>query len=191
MSVSILVAIAALVAQSQFAHASEPSVIGPTQVQEPAVPPQPKCQGLAGVWLGYADGPDYQGPMILHVGRTTREGRPPDPHNRASLPDDFTAHGLAAAMDAPAAKAFKMPLNGVLREGQRVTFALPGRGWQYAGTLSADGSTISGSWTGMGGLYSFDRRGFSLTRWKQGDPSVPTEFKCMSRAVSSAATQLN
>lgn len=171
MLVRTLIGVVALVAQSGLANALERT--------------PPKCEALAGVWQGYASGPDYQGLLLLHVGRTVRKGWPPNtpnPHNGASLPDDYAAHGLAAALDAPAQHAFKLPLNGVLREDQRVEFALPGRGWRYVGTLSADGSTISGDWTGMGGLYAFGPRGFSLTRWKPGDPSVPTEFKCVAPA---------
>src|SRR5580704_12719110 len=108
-----LIGVVALMALSDLANASERT--------------PPKCEALSGVWQGYANGPDYQGPHFLHVGQTVRKGWPPNPHNVASLRDDYEARGLVAALDAPAQHAFKVPLNGVLREGQRVAFAIPGR----------------------------------------------------------------
>jgi hypothetical protein len=167
MPMRILVAIAVLAAQTQLARASGPIAIGSAQVQDQVARAPPKCEGLVGVWRGHANGPDYQGPLILHVAYAKGE--------------------LSGVMDAPARSAewpWKLRLLGFRRHGQRIEFTLPDMsGWYYAGTLSADGSTIRGSWLGVGGLDGFGPRGDSLGSWKPGDPGVPTEFRCVASAM--------
>jgi beta-lactamase regulating signal transducer with metallopeptidase domain len=153
----------ALVAQSQLASASAPIAIGPAEAPEPVLPPLPKCHDLAGVWRGQANGPDYQGPMILRVAYAKGE--------------------LAGVLNAPAESPFPQRLLGFRRHGQQIEFTLATMsGWYYAGRLNADGSTITGYWTVVGGLDAFDSRGFNIGHSAPGSASVPTEFKCSATA---------
>jgi hypothetical protein len=130
-----LMIVGALLAQTQFANAG---------------PIAPKCDGLVGTWRGFAFGAGFQGVVVLHVA--------------AQANGAFTA-----TMDLPTVGSENhdaTPLHGFHRDGQQVEFSFRGRrmnpefaDWSYAGTLSADGSTIRGQWSQLG-------------------VRVPTDFQC-------------
>jgi hypothetical protein len=135
MSMRTLMIAVALLAQSQLANAG---------------PIAPKCNGLVGTWRGFAFGPSFQGVLVLRV----------------------SAHAngaLTATMDMPTAgneNHDDTPLEGFRRDGQQVEFRYRRlrmnpdfANWSYAGTLSADGSTIRGVWSQLG-------------------VRVPTDFEC-------------
>ena len=110
----------------------------------------PRCDGVVGTWQGFAFGPSFQGVFVLHVGADANGA-------------------LNATMDRPTIGSEDhdaTPLEGFRRDGQQVEFRYrrqrlnPDAGdWSYAGTLTADGSTIKGAWSQLG-------------------VRVPTDFQC-------------
>jgi beta-lactamase regulating signal transducer with metallopeptidase domain len=185
--------VVAPVVQSQLAATSEPVVIGPKEAQEPAVPPLSKCQGLAGEWRGSADGPDYDRPLTLHVADVNgalaatldapslsafhlalegvrRDGQQIEFAVR-SLQDDFTPK--PNQIGPPVPRRTLQWDNGKHRWGLSPNLE---NDWRYVGTLSADGSTIRGSWTWV------EPGVFRGGQWPLDDLHVATEFRCMAAA---------
>jgi uncharacterized protein len=60
------------------------------------------------------------------------------------------ARGTAANLDSPDQLAYGMPLRNLTHDGQAVAFDLPAAKAHYAGTLSADGGKLAGTWTQPG-----------------------------------------
>jgi len=125
------------------------ALLAQTQVAN-AAPIAPKCDGLVGTWRGFAFGPSFQGVLVLHVGAQANGA-------------------LTATLDMPTVgneNHDATSLEGFRRDGQQVEFRYRRlhmnpdfADWSYAGTLSADGSTIKGVWSQLG-------------------VRVPTDFKC-------------
>jgi hypothetical protein len=84
-------------------------------------------RGLDGTWQGEVADQLGRRPLILHVS-TDAKG------------------ALGATLDSPGRNAFGLPVFGFRLRGNMVEFELPAVDDTYAGTLSADGSTISGRW---------------------------------------------
>ena len=115
-----------------------------------AAPAAPRCDDLVGTWQGFAFGPTFQGVLVLHIGAQANGA-------------------LSASMDMPTIGSENhddTPLQGFRRDGQQIEFRYrrqrlnpEAADWSYAGTLSADGSTIKGVWSQLGAR-------------------VPTDFKC-------------
>ncbi len=59
-----------------------------------------------------------------------------------------TAQGTAVLLDSPDQMANGLPVQDFKRDGQKVGFKLNVTGASYEGTLSADGATIAGTWSG-------------------------------------------
>ena len=142
------------VMQTELASAFEPIATGPMPVRdtiETAAPIAPRCDGLAGTWRGFAFGPSFQGVIVLHVSA-------------------YANGALSATLAMPTLGSEDYgdtPLQGFRRDGQQVEFRYRRvrlnpefANWSYAGTLSADGSTIKGVFSQLG-------------------VRVPTDFECM------------
>ncbi len=87
--------------------------------------------GLDGTWEGALDDQATDRGLVLHI--------------------SSDATGTSATLDSPDRPAFGLPIQRLRRDGQHVEFTLPATGSRYAGTLSADGLTLSGAWARAGG----------------------------------------
>jgi len=58
--------------------------------------------------------------------------------------------GLAATMDVPAQNASGVPMTSIARNGSSLQFELRQAGASFAGTLSGDVSSITGTWAQLG-----------------------------------------
>ncbi|MGA2371091.1 MAG: serine hydrolase domain-containing protein [Candidatus Korobacteraceae bacterium] len=88
----------------------------------------PTAQNLAGDWRGTLGTGAESLPLVLHL-TTAPDGK------------------LNAALDSPAQGGYGIPGNNVQITGSNFSFEVPSVHGSYTGTLSADGKTISGSWT--------------------------------------------
>lgn len=94
-------------------------------------PPKPaKPSDIDGDWLGTLDTGMGKLRLVLHITNT--------------------ADGLTATMDSLDQGANGMPVNSITRTGAELKFEMKSIGGSYDGTIGADLSTISGTWTQMG-----------------------------------------
>lgn len=91
------------------------------------LPPNPVVAGLDGDWEGAVVGPAARLRLVVHV----RTGR----------------FGTTALMDSPDQLAYGIVLEGLAREGGKVSFQQSAIRGSYTGVLSADGKTITGEWS--------------------------------------------
>jgi pimeloyl-ACP methyl ester carboxylesterase len=98
----------------------------PVTLAKGRLEPNPVVAGLDGDWEGAIVGPAARLRIVVHV----RTGR----------------FGTTALMDSPDQLAYGIPLEGLAREGDRVSFQQAAIHGSYAGVLSADGKTIIGEW---------------------------------------------
>jgi pimeloyl-ACP methyl ester carboxylesterase len=94
------------------------------------VPPNPVIADLDGRW---------EGVMVL-----------PTANLRFVLRVKTAAYGTTAMLDVPDQLTYGLVIGDLKRDGQKVTFSQKSTGSTYAGTLSADGKSIDGSWTQRG-----------------------------------------
>jgi len=94
----------------------------------PALAQAPTAQSLAGDWRGTLGAGAASLPLVLHL-RTAPDGK------------------LNAALDSPAQGGYGIPGNNVQISGSNVSFEVPSVHGSYTGAVSADGKTISGTWT--------------------------------------------
>ncbi len=99
----------------------------PLSLSQGTFPPPPVVDGLDGSW-------DTQ---LTGAAGTIRLG--------FNIVTD--AHGTHGTMDSPDQSAWGLPLNAVSRDGGAVTLALKAANVVIAGNLSADGKTITGTFT--------------------------------------------
>ncbi|HMI19340.1 MAG TPA: alpha/beta hydrolase [Sphingomonas sp.] len=90
-------------------------------------PARPVVAGLDGTWSGTITRNAATLRLILHI-RTTPQG-------------------TIILLDSPDQMANGVPVQGLTREGQKVSFKLAVNGASYAGLLSADAMHIAGIWT--------------------------------------------
>ena len=100
----------------------------PLTLKRGLFPPDPVVEGLDGDWRGTLSPPDSQSlPLVIHV-KTYRDG------TRAHV-DIIEEYGP------------RIPVSSIARDGQRIVFQIKALQGGYKGELSADGKTITGSWT--------------------------------------------
>ncbi len=104
-----------------------------------AAPAAPSAQSVAGEWDGSLGG---QIPLVLHVHA------------------DSTG-ALTATMDSPSQGANDLPGANVKLAGSTLTLDIPVVHGNYSGTVSADGKTLSGTWTQNGNSMPLE---FQLTK---------------------------
>ena len=90
-------------------------------------PARPMVAGLDGTWSGTITRNTATLRLILHI--------------------KTTAQGTLILLDSPDQMANGVPVQGLTRDGQKVSFKLAVNGASYAGTLSADSTHIAGIWT--------------------------------------------
>jgi len=93
-----------------------------------AVAQAPIAQNLAGDWRGTLGAGATSLPLVLHL---------------TAAPDGK----LSATLDSPSQGGFGIPGNNVQVSGSNFSFEVPSVHGSYTGTLSADGKTITGTWT--------------------------------------------
>jgi dienelactone hydrolase len=91
---------------------------------------RPTIAGLDGIWEG----------------SVTRNGTP----LRLILRVITTAGGTVAALDSPDMLAMGLPVAGLAREGETVTFAVPAGASRYRGILAPGGARMTGTWSRAG-----------------------------------------
>lgn len=107
---------------------------------------------IAGVWLG-----------SLHAGAQTL---------RIQLHLKVVGKGaLTCALDSIDQKAFDIPCGNVLVNGSGVSFDVPTVGGKWAGQISSDGKTLSGTWTQGGVLpLTMERQAMAIEAPKSAAP---------------------
>jgi len=88
------------------------------------------ASGASGIWLGTLDAGGTKLRIQLRLGN----------------------NGQECALDSIDQKAFGIPCNNVQLTGDALTLDVPAVNGKFAGTLSADGQTITGTWTQGGAL---------------------------------------
>jgi serine-type D-Ala-D-Ala carboxypeptidase/endopeptidase len=112
---------------------------------------------IAGIWLG-----------SLHAGGQTLRIQL---HLQAAGTGPFTC-----ALDSIDQKGFGIPCNNVQIKGDAVSFDVPAVSGKWAGQLSADGKTLSGTWTQGGALpLVLERQTTAIEAPKSAlpDPAMP------------------
>jgi uncharacterized protein len=99
----------------------------PLMLRRGLPPPRPSIVGLDGVWQGVVtrNGVDLR--LVLRVATGDR--------------------GTGATFDSPDLGVAGLPVAGLSRSGQTVGFAVPASGARFAGTLSEDGTRVTGTWS--------------------------------------------
>jgi pimeloyl-ACP methyl ester carboxylesterase len=93
-------------------------------------PAKPVIEGLDGRWEGSIAVNGAQLRLVLRIATGER--------------------GTNASLDSPDQLARGIPVTGLARQGSSVSYDVPVVKGHYAGTLSADGATIEGTWTQPG-----------------------------------------
>ncbi|MBO0748828.1 MAG: hypothetical protein J2O44_00145, partial [Porphyrobacter sp.] len=93
-------------------------------------PPRPTVKGLDGRWEGAIAVNGVNLRLVVRIATGER--------------------GTAANLDSPDQLAYGIPMSNLTHDGQAVSYDVPAVKAHYAGTLSADGSRIEGSWTQPG-----------------------------------------
>ncbi len=88
----------------------------------------PTPQSMAGDWMGTLGSGTTSLPLVLHL-QSAADGK------------------LNAALDSPSQGGYGIPGSNVQISGSNFSFEVPSVHGSYSGTLSADGKTISGTWT--------------------------------------------
>ncbi|MFL5296969.1 MAG: alpha/beta hydrolase family protein [Phenylobacterium sp.] len=100
----------------------------PVTFETGKLPPRPVIAGLDGVWSGAVmSGAGTKLRILLRI------------HTSAS--------GTIVLMDVPDQLAAGIPIPTLARDGQKVTFDLKAARASYEGQLSADGKSLTGTWT--------------------------------------------
>ena len=94
----------------------------------PAVAQTPTSQNLAGDWRGTLGAGATSLPLVLHL-TAASDGK------------------LSATLDSPSQGGYGIPGSNVQISGSNFSFEVPSVHGSYTGTVSADGKTISGTWT--------------------------------------------
>jgi hypothetical protein len=95
-------------------------------------PPEPRIDGLDGIWDGMLTSPGGQLRIVLHV----RTG----------------ARGTSAWIDSPDQHAGGLDVTALKRDGADFSFAMPVLKAEFAGKVGADGQSIPGIFTQAGAL---------------------------------------
>jgi CubicO group peptidase (beta-lactamase class C family) len=135
-----------------FLLAFLPAQAQPQEAAKPAVP-----SAVAGTWLG-----------SLHAGV---EALRIQLHLEAGV-----AGNLTCAMDSIDQKAFGIPCGNVQVNGEIVSFDVPAVHGKWAGTISADGEKLTGTWTQGGSLpLAMEREQTAIPIPKSAipDPAMP------------------
>ena len=130
--------------------------------------PLPVVAGLDGDWAGAITPAGATIRLIVHV-RTD-------------------AGGTVVSLDSPDQGAFGIPLHSLKRDGGKITFEINGS--RYEGTLSADGRSIDGTWTGAAykGPLSFASRPVATSGPKRPQtPRPPFPYRTEDVVVQSAS----
>jgi len=90
-------------------------------------PARPVVPGLDGLWQGVVTRNEVDLRLVLRVATADR--------------------GTIITLDSPDLGANGLPVAGLSRRAQAVSFSVPASGAQFAGTLSDDGARLSGRWT--------------------------------------------
>lgn len=131
-------------------------------------PAGPAVAGLDGTWNGALPTPTGgQLRLVLHV----RSGH----------------YGASATLDSPDQLAKGIPIRELTREGQAVRFTVPAVGGAYSGTLSADGQTLTGSWSqGASQPLTFTRGAVEAVRNRPQTPRPPFPYRSEEVTAQSA-----
>jgi pimeloyl-ACP methyl ester carboxylesterase len=129
----------------------------------------PVVTGLDGRWEGLL-GTAERG---LHIVFRVRQG----------------AYGAVALLDSPDQLVMGMPLKGLARDGAAVRFEQALIRGSYAGTLSADGQTLTGAWTqnGITQPLNFTRQAAETAALRRPQtPTPPFPYRAVEVAFDSA-----
>jgi pimeloyl-ACP methyl ester carboxylesterase len=112
---------------SRFSGTFRQGTALPLDLERGAGPARPVIAGLNGRWEGSVrrNGVDLR--LIVRIASDPR--------------------GTIASLDAPDQLAMGLPVTDLVRDGATVSFTVPASGAHYVGTLSPDGSRMSGRWT--------------------------------------------
>jgi hypothetical protein len=89
-------------------------------------PARPVIEGLDGVWEGAVVRNGVSRRLVVRVSTTTR--------------------GTIVAFDSPDLGAMGLPVAGFVRRARGVAFSVPASSAQFAGTVSTDGESLTGTW---------------------------------------------
>ena len=111
-------------------HGPPVTTVPEALAEEHAGPPPslPVVRGLVGTWQGEVTDQFGRRPLILHVSADAKGA-------------------LSASLDLPYRNALHLPVWDFRLDRDKVEFSLPAVDDTYSGTLSVDGSTISGFWS--------------------------------------------
>jgi len=96
-----------------------------------AEPKPAKPSDIDGAWLGTLDTGMVKLRVVFHIWNTD--------------------HGLAATLDSPDQGAKGIPVTSVVRDGSKLTLESKPIGGEFVGSINADRTVISGTWTQGGG----------------------------------------
>lgn len=120
---------------------SIPLDLGKVAQNEAAAPPKPAVDSIAakqfvGLWEGKLALPSVILRLVLHV--------------------SYANGALAASLDSPDQGVKGIAVNEVMVDGKKITAKLVIINGAYSGTLSDDGTTLTGSWTQAGNTTILD-----------------------------------
>lgn len=98
----------------------------PLKLTKGPPPAKPAVAGLDGTWRGKISRNGVDLRLVLHI----KTG----------------PQGTAISLDSPDQLVNGMPVQGLLRDGQKVSFGIDVRGLRYEGILSPDMQRMSGTW---------------------------------------------
>jgi len=99
------------------------------------------------------------------------------------------AGGTVALMDLPDQLAYAIPVRPIARNGQKVTLAMKATNATFEGTLSADGKTLEGTWSGQAykGPITFTSKPVQTAAARRPQtPKPPFPYKTEEVSVDSA-----
>jgi len=127
----------------------------PLKLKKGMPPPKPVVAGVDGDWSGKISRNGVDLRLILHVRTTER--------------------GTIVALDSPDQLAVGLPVQDLVREGQKVRFKLNSVGGSYEGALSDDQQSLNGTWTqaGVASPLNFTRSEARAERQPPKRPQTP------------------
>jgi uncharacterized protein len=133
--------------------------------------PPAATPAIEGVWSGALEAGTSRLRLVLHVAARTQGG--------------FTAR-----LDSPDQGALGLPVEEVTLRGRELSLRMKALGASYTGTISDDGSTISGHWIQGASLPLVLRRGAPAAPRRPQEPKRPLPYREEEVAFASADARL-
>lgn len=128
----------------------------PLVLQRGLPPPAPRVEGLDGTWTATLNRNGVELRLILRV--------------------QSDAQGTVARLDSPDMGGFNLPVTELLRDGTRISFAVPAASVRYQGQLYADPHQLEGQWLRTGqpaATVRFTRNSTDTARQAARRPQAP------------------